>query len=418
MTPGAAAEPAADGAADGAAASTGRAAQPGVILAALVLTAALLGTAVRAGGLGMAAPVLLGAAAGWALHGSGFGFASAWRALARDRRGEGVRAQILLIGLISAVAFPLIAWGEALGLPARGVVLPMGAASAIGAAMFGAGMQLGGGCASGTLYTVGGGSAKMGVTLGFFVAGSVLATAHWEVWAALPATRAGWSLVGGLGPLPAIAVMGAALAGAWALTRAVERGGGAPRPTPPETPPAALPVTLPAAPPFTRRLRWRPVTGALALAAVGIGCFALLRRPWGVTWGFALWGAKAAQGLGIPAETWTYWQGWRGAALARPALADATSVMNLGIVAGALFSAGLAGRFAPTWRIPPRALAGAAAGGLLMGYGARLAYGCNIGAFLGGLTSGSLHGLWWLAWAVAGTWAGLRLRRALRLDPA
>ena len=63
-------------------------------------------------------------------------------------------------------------------------------------------------------------------------------------------------------------------------------------------------------------------------------------------------------------------------------------------------------------------LAGAAAGGLLMGYGARLAYGCNIGAFLGGLTSGSLHGLWWLAWAVAGTWAGLRLRQALRLDPA
>ena len=58
-----------------------------------------------------------------------------------------------------------MAWGEAVGIDARGYILPMGVASAFGAFIFGAGMQLGGGCASGTLFTVGGGSTRMVITL-------------------------------------------------------------------------------------------------------------------------------------------------------------------------------------------------------------------------------------------------------------
>jgi uncharacterized protein len=51
-----------------------------------------------------------------------------------------------------------------------------------------------------------------------------------------------------------------------------------------------------------------------------------------------------------------------------------------------------------------------------MGYGARLAYGCNIGAFLGGIVSGSLHG-WWLIWGFAGSLVGTRFRAILEMDP-
>jgi uncharacterized membrane protein YedE/YeeE len=50
------------------------------------------------------------------------------------------------------------------------------------------------------------------------------------------------------------------------------------------------------------------------------------------------------------------------------------------------------------------------AGGILMGVGARMAGGCNIGAYLAGIASGSLHGWIWGACALLGTWAGLRLR--------
>ena len=61
-------------------------------------------------------------------------------------------------------------------------------------------------------------------------------------------------------------------------------------------------------------------------------------------------------------------------ALARPLLADITSVMDFGIMLGALLAAGLAGRFAPVRRVPWRHLAGSAVGGLLLGYGARLGF--------------------------------------------
>ena len=44
-----------------------------------------------------------------------------------------------------------------------------------------------------------------------------------------------------------------------------------------------------------------------------------------------------------------------------------------------------------------------------MGYGARLAYGCNIGAYLGGVISGSLHGWGWLVFGFIGSTLGARL---------
>jgi hypothetical protein len=55
-------------------------------------------------------------------------------------------------------------------------------------------------------------------------------------------------------------------------------------------------------------------------------------------------------------------------------------------------------------------------GGLMMGYGARLSFGCNIGAFLGGIVSGSLHGLGWLVFGLMGSALGARLRPLFGLN--
>jgi len=85
-------------------------------------------------------------------------------------------------------------------------------------------------------------------------------------------------------------------------------------------------------------------------------------------------------------------------------------VTNVGILLGALAAASLAGRVAPSVRIPPGSLTAAVIGGLTLGYGARLAYGCNIGAFFSGVASGSLHGWVWIGMAVLGTMVGVRLR--------
>lgn len=114
---------------------------------------------------------------------------------------------------------------------------------------------------------------------------------------------------------------------------------------------------------------------------------------------------------------WGYWSGWRATQLDAPLLADRVSVMNFGIILGACVAAALAGRFSPVWRISTRDLVTAVVGGLLMGYGARLAFGCNIGAYLGGFVSGSAHGLWWLVWGFAGSWLGTALRGRIGMDP-
>jgi uncharacterized protein len=75
-----------------------------------------------------------------------------------------------------------------------------------------------------------------------------------------------------------------------------------------------------------------------------------------------------------------------------------------------MLAAALAGKFKPEWRIAPRSLIAAIIGGLLLGYGARLAYGCNIGAYFSGIASSSLHGWLWLVAALAGSVIGTRLR--------
>jgi uncharacterized protein len=97
-------------------------------------------------------------------------------------------------------------------------------------------------------------------------------------------------------------------------------------------------------------------------------------------------------------------------------LMDVTSVMDFGIILGALMAAILAGRFAPVLKISGRSLAAAVIGGLLLGYGARIAYGCNIGAYFSGIASGSLHGWLWLVAAFAGNIAGTRLRPLFDLN--
>jgi uncharacterized membrane protein YedE/YeeE len=84
--------------------------------------------------------------------------------------------------------------------------------------------------------------------------------------------------------------------------------------------------------------------------------------------------------------------------------------MDVGLMLGALAAASLAGKFAPVWKLPARSLAGAVVGGLLLGFGARLAYGCNIGAYFSGILSGSLHAWLWLPAAFVGSALGVHLR--------
>jgi len=350
---------------------------------------------------------VVGALLGLALYHAAFGFTSAWRVFIADGRGAGLRAQMIMLAVGVALFFPALSAGTLFGNPVTGLVSPAGTSVVVGAFLFGIGMQLGGGCASGTLYTVGGGSTRMIVTLAAFVAGSVIATAHMPFWTALPHLQP-ISLVKTLGLLPALLLNWAVFALIAVVTVVVEKRRHG-RLVAPELRPAPASPWL--------HGPWPLVAGAIALVVLNFATLALSGRPWGVTSAFALWGAKAAQLVGIDVASWTYWSTKaNAAALAAPVSHDVTSVMDIGIVLGAMLAAALAGRYAPQWRVPLRSLVAAVVGGLLLGYGARLAYGCNIGAYFSGIVSGSLHGWLWLVAAFAGNVIGTRLRPLFGLE--
>jgi hypothetical protein len=376
----------------------------GVALLLIVLGACYLA---RSAGARQAALFVVGSLLGLALYHAAFGFTSAWRVFIADGRGAGLRAQMLMLAVGVALFFPALASGTLFGNPVTGLVSPAGTSVIVGAFMFGVGMQLGGGCASGTLYTVGGGSTRMIVTLLAFIAGSVIATAHMPFWTSLPHLQP-VSLVKTLGLAPALLLNWIVFAAIAAITVVVEkrRHGRLVDPTLRQTT-------------GSRWLhgQWPLAAGALALVVLNFATLALSGRPWGVTSAFALWGAKAASAIGIDTAHWAYWSTKaNAAALAAPVSHDVTSVMDIGIVLGAMLAAALAGRYAPVWRVPLRSLVAAVVGGLLLGYGARLAYGCNIGAYFSGIVSGSLHGWLWLVAAFTGNVFGTRLRPLFGLE--
>ncbi len=344
----------------------------------------------------LAALAAIGLALGLTLYHASFGFASGLRRLFTERDVAPARAHLIAIGAALLAFTPLLASGSFAGQQLWGAWAPVGWSVAIGAFLFGIGMQLGGGCGSGTLYALGGGSVRMLVTLIAFCAGGFWATLHADFWERLPS--AGQIVLGeeiGWWPAAALQLATLALFGWW-----LSRGRRA----------LARPPT-----PFSWRGLaagpWPLVAGALLLAALNLATLLVAGHPWTITWGFTLWGAKAATLLGWDPASSAYWSGgFQRAALEGSVLEDVTSLMDLGILVGAAVAAAAAGKLVPALGARPRFLAAAIVGGLVMGYGARLAFGCNIGAYFSGIASSSLHGWLWIAAALPGTWVGVKLR--------
>ncbi len=130
--------------------------QPGWQMDRFIVATALAGFALLGGLIWletapfMAALFVIGTVLGMALYHGAFGFTAGWRNLVVKKRGAGMRAQLMLFGLSSVIMVPMLYSGQA-GLV--GAVAPVGTSLVVGSFIFGLGMQLGGGCGSGTLFT-------------------------------------------------------------------------------------------------------------------------------------------------------------------------------------------------------------------------------------------------------------------------
>ena len=352
------------------------------LIASAAATALLVALVLIDGQLAAAALVLAGFALGAVFLKAEFSFTASWRRLIVRGQADGFLGGLLMIAIAAAVIVPASAFVPGYG----GAIAPLGPSLLIGAFVFGAGMQLANACGSGTLYTAGGGSGRMLVALAFFIAGSVIGSLH------LPAVMA----LGGVDPILASNFLGpwGGLLATW----------------------ATLAVAVFAAVTLARRRgsayvpSSRIAFGAVAIGLLCIAVFAAGHHPWSVTFGFTVWGAKIAMLFGADFSHAEFWQ-WPGPrrALADSILSDTSSLTDLGMILGAMAAAALKPFGRAPWP-PVGSLVAAALGGLLMGYGARLGFGCNIGAFVGGVASGSLHGWVWFAAALPGCMLGIKLR--------
>lgn len=371
----------------------------GGVIAAILLFVYLLATQ------HISQPMLLGIGLllGYTLFHARFGFTSAFRRMASVGNGQAMRSHMLMLAIAVTLFAPILAYGATFfGGPVAGYVSPVGVSLIVGAFIFGIGMQLGGGCASGTLYAVGGGRTVMFVTLVFFIVGATIGAYHLPFWTEeMPAFE----------PVSLATSTGLGYGGAWLvsialfgfiawLTLVIEKKKKAPKMAP-----------LPTETGWKRIFRgsWPLFAAAIVLAVLNALTLMTRGTPWGITSAFALWGSKIASAFGVDVVSWGYWQGANAASLQASIFTDSTTVLNLGVIIGAFIASAAGGLFKFT-KVTAGNFAASVVGGLLMGYGARLAFGCNIGAYFGGIASFSLHGYIWGILALAGTFVALYIR--------
>jgi hypothetical protein len=156
---------------------------------------------------------------------------------------------------------------------------------------------------------------------------------------------------------------------------------------------------------------WTYMTGAVVLALLNIALVAATGKGWGVTTSLAYWGAWMWQAVGGDPHQWAYF------AEVKPAfnapgfnlLKDPGSLTNIGIVVGALLAVLAAGQFRIKRLKSGRQIAAAVLGGVVMGLGARMAFGCNIGDMFTAVPSMSLHGWVFMVSIFLGAAAGSKL---------
>lgn len=141
--------------------------------------------------------------------------------------------------------------------------------------------------------------------------------------------------------------------------------------------------------------QWPAWTGGILFGVLSILLF-VWEKPWSVADGVRNWGDSLLNALDV---TDTF--------IIAPHLYS-TSVLNLGIIGGALAAALLARQF-QVRGAPPWELFKGVVGGCLMGVGASLSFGCNIGGFFSATSALSLAGPMMMLGLLAGAVVGLKL---------
>lgn len=158
---------------------------------------------------------------------------------------------------------------------------------------------------------------------------------------------------------------------------------------------------------------WPFWVGGIVIGLLNVTLLALSGCPWVITGGYLLWGAGTLDLMGFRPFDWKYFSVYNNKF--SEIIADhhifinQFTLLNIGVIVGSLIATLLSSQFKIGKVKSLKNVAFAFAGGLLMGYGTRLTGGCNVGSFLSGIASFSLHA--WIYWifVILGTWIGAKI---------
>ena len=154
--------------------------------------------------------------------------------------------------------------------------------------------------------------------------------------------------------------------------------------------------------------------GAVGLTILFTVLLAVFKSEWGASTPYGLWVARVLITFGVdPEKIMIFANTTMGGAFETPLLEQAVSVQDIGICLGAVVYMLLAGEFIASVKeamsITPKEAFWYVVGGFTMGFGTRLAQGCNAGALYSPIAAFSLSGWVFLPFMVLGGILGNRV---------
>ena len=364
--------------------------------------------------------LITGLALGYILTRARLGFAGGVKRIYLT--GEGSLSKALLVMFaISMVMAAGIQWAAArngMDLPGMSSVKFLNITTMIGGFIFGIGMMLAGGCASGTLSDLGEGEGHALIGITTFILGSIPGILAQDALNQTAIGKIGIQLYlpDVFGYMGSLAISFLLLFGLYILIRKYEdfrkkegyyeeivyEEQELPRDKDED-------FKLFSYNTFHRIFvqRWSFMLGGILLAIMFAFILITTGHSWGVTGPFASWGIAFLQMFGIEFTA----PAFEGAVSTanNGILNDAWTLRNIGIVFGAMIAFLLAGRLSTNFNFSLRNVLYYLLGGFLMGFGARLGGGCNIGALFSGIGNFSIAGWGFFIAITLGGIVGLKL---------
>ncbi len=401
------------------------------IAAVLIIVMLFFGSFLSNSSTKLTLNLFTGMALGYILSRSRYGFAGGVKRIYVTGEGKLTKA-LLVMFAISIVATAGVHWGYASNgaLPAFRAILPsavipgtasvatMDLGTVLGGFCFGIGMMIAGGCASGTLSDLGEGVIRAAIALLFFVIGSVPGTiAKYAIQqSSIGKISARVYLPDVMGYVGAVVFSLAILLALYVITRKYEdyrkKEGFYSETTfaPEELPiPENDKFKLLSYRTYHKFFieRWSFMTGGILLSIVFVFIIITTGASWGVTAPFANWGVALLQTFGMHFTSPSLQSAVE--AVNKGLLYDAGGLRNIGIILGATIAMLSAGIFKFDYDFKLKDVMIYIIGGLFMGFGARLAGGCNIGALYSGIANLSLSGWLFMVFLCLGGIVGLKL---------